>query len=245
MIIVNCVVCGVEFEKTRKDKTCCSKKCAKKNYISKLLKLKCPRCNIEFETEKDHYVRRLKENKTIYCSHACSAKNSNKNRAKHKILKCEGCLQKFEVLASDQRKKYCSKNCYFEHQHDNLVSRALELRQKKSRFKKGIHFSSKTHKKYKYRSGWELKYMQYLDNNPDILTYDYECLKIPYTYRKKIKTYCPDFIVGNMMIEIKPVYKLTVKKNIAKFAAGREYCKQNGMEYKILTEIELKELGIL
>lgn len=89
------------------------------------------------------------------------------------------------------------------------------------RYKKGTHFSPKANKKFKYRSGWELKYMQYLDNNPDIEFYDYECLKIPYVYRKKIKSYCPDFVIGDIIVEIKPAYKLTVKKNIAKFAARK------------------------
>jgi hypothetical protein len=113
------------------------------------------------------------------------------------------------------------------------------------RYKKGTYFSPKAKKKFKYRSSWELKYMQYLDNNPDIATYEYESLKIPYIYRKKARSYCPDFIIGNMIIEIKPAYKTTVKKNIAKFAAGKAYCKEHNMEFKVLTEIELRELGIL
>lgn len=243
--IVKCVVCEEEFEQTRKDKTCCSKKCAKKKYIPKTIKLNCPECKLDFETEKEHYDRRIKENKLIYCSHSCSAKNSNKKRANHKILKCEGCLKEFEVLACDWREKYCSRKCYVDHQYDRLSERALDLSFKKSRYHKGIHFSPKVNKKFKYRSSWELKYMQYLDAQPDIITYDYECLQIPYIYRQKQKTYTPDFVIGNLVVEIKPAYKLTVKKNIAKFAAGREYCKQNGMEYKILTEKELKELGII
>ncbi len=89
------------------------------------------------------------------------------------------------------------------------------------RYKKGTHFSPKANKKFKYRSGWELKYMQYLDANPDVESYDYECLKIPYLYRKKTRQYSPDFIIGNVIVEIKPAYKLTVKRNIAKFAARK------------------------
>lgn len=246
--ISSCVVCGVEFEKTRKDKTCCSKKCAKKQSKNKnlvLMRLICPRCNVEFDTDKEHYDRRQKQNRTIYCSHSCSAKVSNQNRAEKRILKCQGCLKEFEVLASDRREKYCNNNCYVKHQYKRISNMALKLQQKKSRYKKGIHYSPKMNKEFKYRSGWELGYMQYLDSNPDIESYDYECLKIPYIYGKKKKTYTPDFIVGNVIIEIKPAYKLTVKKNIAKFAAGREYCKQNNMEYKIITEVELKQLGII
>jgi hypothetical protein len=114
------------------------------------------------------------------------------------------------------------------------------------RYKKGTHYSPKVDKKFKYRSGWELKYMKYLDGNPDIISYDYESFKIPYIYRKKSRNYTPDFIIdGKLVIEIKPKYKLQVKKNIAKLAALEVFCKQNNLQFKVLTEIELKELGIL
>lgn len=113
------------------------------------------------------------------------------------------------------------------------------------RYKRGTHYSPKVDKKFKYRSGWELKYMQYLDSNPDIVSYDYESLKIPYIYRKKMRNYTPDFIIGDTIVEIKPAYKTTQKKNLAKFMAIREYCQQNSLHFKILTEIELYGLGIL
>lgn len=113
------------------------------------------------------------------------------------------------------------------------------------RYKKGTHYSPKVDKNFKYRSGWELGYMKYLDENPDVPFYEYESFKIPYIYRKKRRNYIPDFLIGNLIVEIKPAYKLTQKKNIAKFEALKEYCKANKLEYKILTEKELKELGII
>lgn len=97
----------------------------------------------------------------------------------------------------------------------------MKRKKKKSRFKRGIHLSTKTNKKYKYRSGWELGYMKYLDSNPDVASYDYECLKIPYIYGKKTRNYIPDFIVGNLIVELKPAYKTKQKKNMAKFAARK------------------------
>jgi hypothetical protein len=87
--------------------------------------------------------------------------------------------------------------------------------------------------------------MEYLEKQPEILSYQCESLKIPYTYRKRKRHYVPDFVVDNVIIEIKPTRFMLKKINLAKFAAAREYCKQNNMEFKVLTENELRLLNIL
>jgi hypothetical protein len=105
----------------------------------------------------------------------------------------------------------------------------------------------------KYRSGWELKVMVYLDENPEVEAWSYEKTVIEYVSNvrsKKIRKYYPDFFVKykdgrTELIEVKPKRKLeqlTVKK---KADAAREWCKVNGLTYKILTEVELKDLGLL
>ena len=108
-----------------------------------------------------------------------------------------------------------------------------------------------------YRSSWERKFMSYCDRNPDI---------VPYVspFDKKVHRYFPDFLVKTssckkVMIEIKPAIQckppkprsrktkrylqeqLTFIKNISKWRAAKEYCSDNGLEFKIMTE---KELGI-
>jgi hypothetical protein len=60
-------------------------------------------------------------------------------------------------------------------------------------------------------------------------------LKIPYldTSSSKYRTYNPDFIVGDVVVEIKHSHKVAeYEKNQCKFAAAREYCRSNNMEFR-------------
>lgn len=63
-----------------------------------------------------------------------------------------------------------------------------------------------------------------------------------------VKRYKPDFLIEytdhKELIEIKPL-RLTSKINVLdKKKAAEEFCKKNSMTYKILTEVEFKDLGI-
>ena len=116
-----------------------------------------------------------------------------------------------------------------------------------------------------YRSLLERRFMRYCDLNEDILFWASEELPVRYysPLDKKWHRYFPDFVVKTVnnhkyMIEIKP-YRQALKpkppkkktksymresfeysKNQAKWSAAREYCSDNGMEFKIITE---KDLG--
>lgn len=126
-------------------------------------------------------------------------------------------------------------------------------RRKGSRYHRGTHTSSKNNgKTFTYRSGWEGKFFQFLENDPGVISYDYECLKIPYVSNKRsgrTRNYIPDFIVtratGTEIIEIKPTRFLKKVAIAKKLAAGQEYALRNGMTFKILTEIELKGMSII
>lgn len=126
-------------------------------------------------------------------------------------------------------------------------------RKRKSRYKTGIHNSIKCISPCKYRSGWELAYMQYLDNDADVISYTYEKIKIPYLSNKssgKFRTYYPDFCVcyvNNVVkiIEIKPSRKLQQHIIIKKHLAANNWCSQRGVIFEVITEIELKLLGLL
>jgi hypothetical protein len=105
----------------------------------------------------------------------------------------------------------------------------------------------------KYRSGWELKVMVHLDENPEVEMWSYEKTVIEYVSNvrtKKIRKYYPDFFVkykdGRVeLIEVKPKRKLEQAVVKKKAEAARLWCEVNGLTYKILTELELKELGLL
>lgn len=119
-----------------------------------------------------------------------------------------------------------------------------------------------------YRSGWELKFMMFLDTHPDILEWSSEEDAIPYRspIDGRVHRYFPDFKVkkrdptgkiSTVIIEIKPEAqtrepqkrtKVTQKyinevvewgRNSAKWAAAREYCADRNIKFEIMTEVDL------
>ena len=125
-------------------------------------------------------------------------------------------------------------------------------RRKGGRYHRGTHVSLIAGE-CKYRSGWEKKYMDHLDSDPSVLTWSYEKLAIDYVSNqktKKVRKYYPDFQVEykdgrKFVIEIKPSRKLQQSTVIKKIRAAKEWCTLNDFDYKILTEIELRDIGLL
>ena len=118
------------------------------------------------------------------------------------------------------------------------------------------------------RSSWELRCMNYFDQNENVLKWSSEELAIPYIspIDKRWHRYYPDFViqmldeqnrVKTVMIEVKPhkqtkppaPRKRTTKRyiqevkdwgiNTSKWKAAQEYCADRKWEFKILTENEL------
>lgn len=119
-----------------------------------------------------------------------------------------------------------------------------------------------------YRSSWEVKVMNWLDKNPDILSWASEELIIPYKspVDGQWHRYFPDFLVKmrtrdgrlkTMLLEVKPkkqsvppeLRKRVTKQyitevatwgvNQAKWKAATEFCLDRGWEFKVLTEEHL------
>ena len=127
-----------------------------------------------------------------------------------------------------------------------------KTRRRRSGRLRGTYVSTKTGLSMKYRSGWELSYMKFLDNNDAVVTYQYESIKIPYVSNKKtgkVRRYIPDLLVEYSdrceMVEIKPSRRVDQVKNKKKFEAAREYCRINNISFVVVTEIELKALGLM
>lgn len=122
-----------------------------------------------------------------------------------------------------------------------------------------------------YRSHWEFMFMHYCDTHPDIIEWQSEELVILYRspIDGQCHRYFPDFKIvakdklgksRTMIIEIKPKCETvpptkpekptrryinevaTYAVNVNKWDAAREYCKNRGWDFRILTE---KELGIV
>ena len=126
------------------------------------------------------------------------------------------------------------------------------------RKKKGGHYHTGVHSSPKagecrYRSGWEFSYMIYLDNNKDVLTWSYEKTIIPYVSNVKtgkLRKYYPDFMIEHtdgtrQLVEIKPSRKLHHRTVAKKLVSAGDWCRANGVTLVIVTEVELKTLGLL
>jgi len=95
--------------------------------------------------------------------------------------------------------------------------------------------------------------MQYLDTDPTVSSWSYEKLVIEYVSNKKTqktRKYYPDFQIEyedgkKVVVEIKPSRKLQQRLVVKKIRAAIDWCAQHDFVYKILTEIELKNIGLL
>lgn len=137
-----------------------------------------------------------------------------------------------------------------------------------SKWAQGI-YTPKNPEKYvgkhapKYRSGWEMTFMTFCDNNKNVLYWASEAIKIPYRspLDGKIHQYIPDFFVVYQnkrgqkiaeMVEIKPKKQSLIESrtasakdravvavNHAKWASAMAYCKSQGYTFRVITEDDL------
>ncbi len=124
------------------------------------------------------------------------------------------------------------------------------------------------HKNIIYRSSWEAKVMDWLDKNPNIISWASEELTVPYIspVDSRWHRYFPDFIVKvksrdgklkTLMLEVKPKRQTmepaprkritkqyinevtTYGVNQAKWKYATEFCLDRGWEFQIITEDHL------
>lgn len=113
------------------------------------------------------------------------------------------------------------------------------------------------------RSSWETQFMMFVDNNPNVLKWASESIKIPYKdpFTNRSTVYVPDFYIqyvdatgkiNNEIVEIKPANQTLIEKagrnkfnqaqyikNQVKWAAANAYCRQQGLKFRIITENDL------
>jgi hypothetical protein len=129
-------------------------------------------------------------------------------------------------------------------------------KKKKTRKRKGYQrgiYSSPIAGICKFRSSWEKKYMEHLDADPQVSSWSYEKLVIEYVSNRatgKIRKYYPDFFIemksgSRVVVEIKQKRKLQTAPVKKKTAAALKWCAENKAEFLLITEVELKELGLL
>ena len=118
-----------------------------------------------------------------------------------------------------------------------------------------------------YRSSWEHTFMTFCDNNPAVINWASEAVRIPYMnpLTGKQSSYVPDFFVqyqdknGNRkseLVEIKPSNQSTMEgagrsrnrqmavvQNMAKWEAATRWCKQKRITFRVVTENDLYHQG--
>lgn len=128
-------------------------------------------------------------------------------------------------------------------------SPAKKKKSKKGHYHTGTYNSSKCDRPIKYKSNWEKIVCEYLDWNPEVSSYEYESVVIPYITNKRsnrIRKYFPDLLVKftnntTKMIEVKPLRKTTNALVMKKAEAARIWCEKRGMTYEFWTENEIKQ----
>lgn len=118
-------------------------------------------------------------------------------------------------------------------------------------------------KKPRYRSSWEWAFMRFCDNNPSVMNWASESIKIPYRHplTGKNTIYVPDFFIVYQnkkkqkiaeLIEIKPNNQAkfeSVGKNMqnqaayivnrAKWEAANKWAKLKGIRFRVVTESDI------
>jgi len=116
------------------------------------------------------------------------------------------------------------------------------------------------------KSSWELAFMKYSDNHPNVLSWSYEPIDIPYenplssSKKNKQSIYKPDFLVtylgadgkeSTKLIEIKPLHEtyeayarnntdaLIRIKNEAKWGAAHQWALRRGIDFIFMTEADM------
>lgn len=131
-------------------------------------------------------------------------------------------------------------------------------------------FTPKNPKKYLgdptqifYRSLWERRVMEHLDDNLSVIEWSSEEIVIPYLspVDNKYHRYFPDFFVRTktaaLVLEVKPMVQsvapepkkrvtkgylkevMTYGVNQAKWKAAEDYCSDRGWKFKVITENEI------
>jgi hypothetical protein len=141
-----------------------------------------------------------------------------------------------------------------------------------ARYKQGL-YNPKNPEKYigdlkniNYRSGWELRFFQFADQNPNIIKWASEPFSIPYFHpiHQNTRQYWPDIYMEykdrngrahKELIEIKPMKDaqrgksrnpnqrlkedVTYAINVAKWTSCKKWCDERKIKFRVVTENQL------
>jgi len=99
-----------------------------------------------------------------------------------------------------------------------------------------------TYKGHFFRSLLEYSFMRHLEEQGhNLKDVDYETIRISVS---DVMTYKPDFFVPatQTLYEVKPAYAVSREENVNKFAAARNYCREKGWTFAVVTENDFRKI---
>jgi hypothetical protein len=118
-------------------------------------------------------------------------------------------------------------------------------------YKTGEHRSPKSPGSViKFRSGWEQSVCEWLDQDPEVVLYQYECIDIRFVSNLKTlrtRRYIPDFLVTysdgrKVLVEVKRKDQLKKRHTQKKISAGKSWASAHGIEFEIWTEEKIAKI---
>ena len=110
--------------------------------------------------------------------------------------------------------------------------------------KHGKFFSKKNNRELHYRSSYELRALQKLEVNIEVISFDVEAMRIPYIWRGKERIYLPDIWVlyrnkTQQIIEVKAAWNINDDRVQAKLKAAELFCSLRGIAFIVWTEKDI------
>lgn len=122
-----------------------------------------------------------------------------------------------------------------------------KMKTRRVQSRKGWYTSTKMKRDIYYRSGYEERVYQMLDEDADVLSYAAEPFQVPYLHNGEIHQYIVDLTVrfadGHIEVwEIKPSSQSNLPVNKAKWHAAEQACMLRGWKFEVVTEMVMDKL---
>jgi hypothetical protein len=124
------------------------------------------------------------------------------------------------------------------------ISRSCQLAFKEGRIKPrfgiGKELVTKKGGSFRTRSSYETRYVEILEEDDNVVSFEYEPFEIEYEFDGIKRIYNPDFLViynnHAELVEVKPLRFLDEERNPYKFMAAERYCLGEGIDFVVVTE---------
>jgi len=108
------------------------------------------------------------------------------------------------------------------------------------KWKTGYFYSKKNKKKYKFRSSYEKAIFKILENDKNVIKYEYEPIILFFHYKGRMKRYFPDLLVqytnnSYKLIEIKPKWRfLNISLYLkSQLLVAKDYAERHNMIFEV------------